>query len=252
MQKAIAYLMALAMVALPLAAKDKDDDEHEDQRLENCGKTLNEILNEPERGLPQFVLDHSYCVIMLPGVKKANGFIFTGGFGGTFGRGAMTCRTGEKFDGPWGAPTMVALEGVTWGLAIGGASADILITVMNDKGANSILTSKAKLGGDVTATAGPVGRDAAAESDAMLKSELLTFARAKGLFAGVQLSGSTLRPDGPANEKIYGKKVDAKDVVLHGSDTPPAGAKLLLDSLNMRSPKRRETPPPSDAPKSGN
>jgi SH3 domain-containing YSC84-like protein 1 len=249
MRKAIVFLMMLTLVSLPLLAGE--DEEREDKRLENCGKILNEILNEPEHGMPQFILDRAYCVIMLPGTKKGNGFIFTGGFGGTFGRGAMTCRTGEKFDGPWGAPTMVALEGVTWGLALGGASADILVLVMNDKGASSILTSKTKLGGDVTATAGPVGRDAAAESDAMMKSELLTFARAKGLFAGAQLSGSTLRADGPANEKIYGKKVDAKDVVLHGSDAPPAAAKLLLDTLNQRSPKKHEGPKPADdsAPK---
>ena len=238
MRKLIALVMLFTLVSLPLLAGEED--EREDKRLENCGKILNEILNEPEHGMPQYVLDRSYCVIMLPGVKKANAWIFSAGFGGTFGRGAMTCRTGEKFDGPWGAPTMVALEGVTWGMAIGGASTDILILVMNDKGASSILTSKTKLGGDVTATAGPVGRDAAAESDAMMKSELLTFARAKGLFAGAQLSGSTLRADGPANEKIYNKKVDAKDVVLHGSDAPPEAAKFLLDTLNKRSPTRHE------------
>ncbi len=242
MRKMISFLMVLALVALPLAASAGDDEEREDKRLDNCGKTLAEILNEPERSVPQFVLDRADCVIMLPGVKKANGFIFTGGFGGTFGRGAMTCRSGEKFDGAWGAPTMVALEGFNWGLAAGGASTDILILVMNDSGANSILTSKAKVGGNLTATAGPVGRDVAAESDAMLHSELLTFARAKGLFAGMTLTGSSLRPDGPANEKIYGKKVDAKDVVLHSSDTPPAGAKLLLDTLNQKSPKKRLAP----------
>ena len=204
MRRAIALLMMVAMVSLPLLAGVVDD--REDKRLENCGKILNEILNEPERGMPQLVLDHAYCVIMLPGTKRGNGFIFTAGFGGQFGRGAMTCRTGDKFDGPWGAPTMVALEGVTWGFAAGGASTDILITVMNEEGANSILTSKAKLGGNVTATAGPVGRDAAAESDAMLHSELLTFARAKGLFAGAELQGSTLRADGPANEKNLRQK----------------------------------------------
>jgi lipid-binding SYLF domain-containing protein len=137
---------------------------------------------------------------------------------------------------------MVALEGFNWGLAAGGASTDILILVMNDSGAKSILTSKAKVGGNLTATAGPVGRDVAAESDAMLHSELLTLARAKGLFAGMTLTGSTLRPDGPANEKVYGKKVDAKDVVLHSSDAPPAGAKLLLDTLNEKSPKKHLAP----------
>ena len=247
MRKLLTFLTIATLFTLPLAAGENE--EREDKRLENCGKILNEILNEPEHGMPQFILDRAYCVIMLPGTKKGNGFIFTGGFGGTFGRGAMTCRTGDKFEGPWGAPTMVALEGVTWGLAAGGASADILVLVMNDKGASSILTSKAKLGGDVTATAGPVGRDAAAESDAMMKSELLTFARAKGLFAGAQLSGSTLRADGPANEKIYGKKVDAKDVVLHGSDAPPAAAKLLLDTLNQRSPKKHDAPSqPAESP----
>jgi lipid-binding SYLF domain-containing protein len=245
MRKVIALLMLFTLVSLPLIAGEEE--EREDKRLENCGKILNEILNEPEHGMPQYILDRAYCVIMLPGVKKANGWIFSGGFGGTFGRGAMTCRTGEKFEGPWGAPTMVALEGVTWGLAIGGASSDILILVMNEKGASSILTSKTKLGGDVTATAGPVGRDAAAESDAMMKSELLTFARAKGLFAGAQLSGSTLRADGPANEKIYNKKVDAKDVVLHGSDTPPEAAKFLLDTLNKRSPTKRDGAKPSES-----
>jgi SH3 domain-containing YSC84-like protein 1 len=241
MRKTLSCLMILALTALPLAAAS-DDQEHEDERLANCGKTLGEILNEPERSIPGFVLDRADCVIMVPGVKKANGFIFTAGFGGTYGRGAMTCRTGEKFEGPWGAPTMVALEGVNWGLAIGGTSTDILILVMNDSGANSILTSKAKIGGDLTATAGPVGRDVAAESDAMLRAELLTFARAKGLFAGMTLTGSSLRADGPANERIYGKKVDAKDVVLHGSDTPPAAAKLLLDTLTQKSPQKRVAP----------
>ena len=136
----------------------------------------------------------------------------------------------------------MALEGITWGLAAGGASTDILITIMNENGANSILTSKAKLGGNVTATAGPVGRDAAAESDAMLKSELLTFARAKGLFAGAELQGSTLRAGGPANEKIYGKKINAKDVVLYGADAPPPSAKELLDALTQRSPQRKDAP----------
>jgi lipid-binding SYLF domain-containing protein len=235
----MAYLLACTVALLPIAAaaKDKDDEEREDKRLENCGKTLNEILNAAEHGLPQYLLDKSYCIIMLPGVKRANGFIFTGGFGGTFGRGAMTCRSGEQYDGAWGAPTMVALEGVTWGLALGGASADILILVMNDKGANAVLTTKAKLGGDVTATAGPVGRDAAAESDASLRSEMLTYSRAKGLFAGMQLSGSTLRADGSANEKIYGKQVDAKDLV-HSSEAPPAPAKELTDTLNQKSPQR--------------
>jgi lipid-binding SYLF domain-containing protein len=153
----------------------------------------------------------------------------------------MTCRSGPNFDGPWGAPTMVALEGVNWGFEGGGQTADILITVMNPQGANSLLTTKAKIGGDVTATAGPVGRDNAAEEDVVLHSELLTYSRSKGLFAGAGLTGSTLRADGPANTKLYGHHMNAKDVVLHGAEKPPDSAKLLLDTLNKQSPKNLST-----------
>lgn len=240
MRKAIALAAIIALSVSTLMAGDEKD-EREDKRLESCGKIFGEIMNVPE-ATPRFVLDHADCVIVLPGVKKGNGFIFTAGFGGTFGRGAMTCRSGEHFDGPWGAPTMVALEGMNWGLAAGGASSDVLIFVMNPSGASSVLTTKAKIGGNASATAGTVGRDVAAEEDVALHSELVTFARAKGLLAGITLTGSTLRADGPANEKIYGKKIDAKDVVLHGAEKPPAAAKLLLDTLNTQSPKNLSDP----------
>ena len=242
MRRVIAVLAMLALSVLPLMAKEeKTGEEREDKRLEHAGKVLGEIMDVPETA-PRYVLDRADCVIVLPGVKKGSAFIFSGGFGGTFGRGAMSCRTGDHFDGPWGAPTMVALEGMSWGMEIGGESIDVLIFVMNPKGASSILTTKAKIGGNATAAAGPVGRDIAAESDVAMRSELLTFSRAKGLFAGAALTGSTLRADGPANTKLYGHKVDAKDVVLHSADKPPDGAKLLLDTLGKWSPKNLSDP----------
>jgi SH3 domain-containing YSC84-like protein 1 len=233
-------LMTLAMVALPVLGAD---DEREDKRLEHCAKVFDEIMGVPETA-PRFVMDRADCVIIMPSVIKGNGWLFTGGFGGSFGRGAMSCRTGEHFDGPWGAPTMVALEGMNWSplMAGGGEAMDILIFVMNPGGANSVLTSKAKIGGDASATAGTVGRDVAAESDVILHSTLLTFARAKGLFAGIALTGSTLRADGPANTKIYGKKVNAKDVVLHGAEPVPDAAKGLVETLNKWSPQNLSEP----------
>jgi lipid-binding SYLF domain-containing protein len=234
MRKAVAFLIAAALVALPVVSAD---DDREAARLASSAKVFDEIMNVPETA-PRFVLDRADCVIIIPGVVKGNGWILTLGFGGSFGRGAMSCRTGEHFDGPWGAPSMVALEGMNWSIIAGGGEVmDILIFVMNPGGANSILTSKVKVGGDASATAGPVGRDVAAESDAILHAELLTFSRAKGLFAGVALTASTLRADGRANEKVYGKKVDAKDVVLHGAEPPPDAAKALIDALSKWSPK---------------
>ena len=237
MRRVIGLLAMVLLSILPLVAGE----EREDKRLESAGKVLGEIMNVPETA-PKYILDRADCVIVMPGVKKGSAFIFSAGFGGTFGRGAMSCRTGQHFDGAWGAPTMVALEGMSWGMELGGESIDVLIFVMNPNGASSILTSKAKIGGNATAAAGPVGRDIAAESDVAMRSELLTFSRAKGLFAGAALTGSTLRADGPANTKLYGKKVDAKDVALHSADTPPAGAKLLLDTLNKQSPKNLSDP----------
>lgn len=238
MRKTIALLMMLAMVAIPaVGADDKPTDKTEEARLAKAAKVFDEIMGVPETA-PRFIMDRADCIIIMPGVIKGNGWIFTVGFGASFGRGAMSCRTGEHFDGPWGAPTMVALEGMNWSplFAGGGEVMDILIFVMNPGGAKSVLMSKAKIGGDASATAGTVGRDVAAESDAMLHSTLLTFARAKGLFAGVALTGSTLRADGPANTKVYGKKVNAQDVVLHAADPVPDAAKGLVEALNKWSP----------------
>src|ERR1700741_4090714 len=197
----LCFLMAFSLVALPLTAKEN---KKEADRLENCGTVLKEILDIPD-DIPQDLLDKAECVIIYPSVLKA-AFIV----GGSFGRGAMTCRTGEHFTGPWGAPTMMALEGGSFGLQLGGEATDFVLLVMNERGASGILASKVKLGGDASVAAGPVGRDSPAETDATLRAEILTYSRARGLFAGVSLEGSTIRPDNGDNRRVYGKEIPAR------------------------------------------
>lgn len=220
-------VLALAL-ALPLAAVDN---KKETERLENCGLILKEILDIPD-DIPQDLLDKSECVIVYPSVLKA-AFIV----GGSYGRGAMTCRTGEHFTGPWSAPTMMALEGGSVGFQIGGQATDFVLLVMNDRGAHSILKSKVKLGGDASAAAGPVGRNATAETDITLRAEILTYSRARGLFAGVSLAGSTVRPDNDANARVYGKKVEPESIIFKGAVAVPPAAQKLISLLNQKSPK---------------
>jgi lipid-binding SYLF domain-containing protein len=157
--------------------------------------------------------------------------------GASYGRGVMTCRRGDNFDGRWGAPSMMALEGASFGFQAGGQATDFVLLVMNEDGAKGILASKVKIGGDASAAAGPVGRNASAETDVTLRAQILTYSRARGLFAGVSLAGSTVRPDNDANERIYGKKISARDIVLHGAVPPPPSAALLLSTLRKHSPK---------------
>jgi SH3 domain-containing YSC84-like protein 1 len=221
-------LLALA-IALPLAAADKK----ETDRLENCGLVLKEILDIPD-DIPQDLLDKAECVIVYPSVLKA-AFIV----GGSYGRGAMTCRTGEHFTGPWSAPTMMALEGGSVGFQIGGQATDFVLLVMNDRGAHSILKSKVKLGADASAAAGPVGRNASAETDVTMRAEILTYSRARGLFAGISLAGSTVRPDNDANARIYGKKVEAESIIFKGAVAVPPAAQKLISLLNQKSPKTK-------------
>jgi lipid-binding SYLF domain-containing protein len=223
----VSSLLALAMVGLPLAAQDKK----EADRLQNCGTVLKEILDIPD-DIPKDLLDKSECVIVYPSVLKA-AFIV----GGSYGRGAMTCRTGEHYTGPWSAPTMMALEGGSVGFQIGGQATDFVLLVMNGRGAHSILKSKVKLGADASVAAGPKGRTAAASTDATLRAEVLSYSRSRGLFAGISLEGSTVRPDNDANERVYGKKVEAEDIVFNGAVTVPPPAKKLVSYLNHRSPK---------------
>lgn len=219
-------LLSIFLAALPAAAQ-KD----EIKRVENAGTVLTEILNVPDN-IPQNLLGKAECIIVLPSVKK-----FAIGIGGSYGRGVMSCRGGKEFTGKWSAPTMMALEGGSFGLQLGGEATDFVLLVMNSKGADSILSSKVKLGGDASAAAGPVGRDAAASTDAKLNAEILTYSRSKGAFAGISLDGSTLRPDNDANKKLYGKEVSAKDIVFTSTIQPPPSAKTLLSTLDAKSPK---------------
>jgi lipid-binding SYLF domain-containing protein len=182
--------------------------EKESGRVENAGKVMQEILNAPD-SIPQSVLDKAECVVVLPSVVK-----FAIGIGGSYGRGLMTCRGGSDYHGPWGAPTMMALEGGSAGLQLGGNATDFVLLIMSPRSATSILSSKVKLGGDATAAAGPVGRTASAETDVTMRAEVLSYSRARGLFAGISLAGSTLRPDNGANKNLYGKEVSAKAIVF--------------------------------------
>lgn len=236
MKRKLLSLVAAALVGLPMLFNASpvraDDQTKEEDRLNNAGLVAKEIMDIPDN-IPQSLIDHAECVVVIPTVLK-----FAIGIGGSYGRGAMTCRSGDDFQGPWGAPTMIALEGGSFGLQLGGQATDFVLLVMNDGGASAILSSKVKLGGDASAAAGPVGRDAEAATDASLRAEVLTYSRARGLFAGISLEGSTLRPDNDANERIYGKKINAKDIVLHGAVPVPASAKLLISTLNQHSPKR--------------
>lgn len=207
------------------ANKDREQD-----RLKDCGTVLNEILDIPDN-IPLGLLDKADCLVVYPSVLKA-AFVV----GGSYGRGAMTCRQGEDFKGSWGAPTMMALEGGSFGLQIGGQATDFVLLVMNEGGARGILAGKVKLGGDASVAAGPVGRNATAETDVTLRSEILSYSRSRGLFAGISLAGSTIRPDNKANEQIYGKELAAKQIVLSNKVKVPAAAEQLVSTLNKKTP----------------
>jgi SH3 domain-containing YSC84-like protein 1 len=235
MKKILSLFVVAAMIGLPglfnPAPVRADDKEKDEDRIQNAGQVMKEILDIPD-DIPQSLLDKADCVVVLPSVLKA-AFIV----GGSYGRGVMTCRAGDDFHGPWSAPTMMALEGASFGLQLGGQATDFVLLIMNDRGASSILSSKVKLGGDASAAAGPVGRNATAETDVTMRAEILTYSRARGLFAGISLAGSTLRPDNDANERIYGRKIEAKEIVLHGAVPVPGSARPLISTLNQHSPK---------------
>src|SRR5256886_12903291 len=235
MRKLLPCLSSILLAVLPFitdvasaSGQNKDDD-----RLRNCGTVLKEILDVPDN-IPQDLLDKADCVVVFPSVLKA-AFIV----GGSYGRGAMSCRKGEDFRGAWGAPTMMALEGGSFGFQIGGQATDFVLLVMNESGASGILISKVKLGADASVAAGPVGRDASADTDATLRSEILSYSRARGLFAGISLEGSTIRPDNGDNRRVYGKNVSAKEIVLSGKVPVPPAAQQLISTLDTRTPKHR-------------
>jgi SH3 domain-containing YSC84-like protein 1 len=235
MKKTISYLMSMLLVVMAICPSFAfaADQEKDTNRLENSGTVLKEILDVPD-DIPQDLLDKADCVVVFPSVLKA-AFIV----GGSYGRGAMSCRKGQNFSGPWGAPTMMALEGGSFGFQIGGEATDFVLLVMNERGASGILTSKVKLGADASVAAGPVGRTASAETDATLRADILSYSRARGAFAGIALEGSTIRPDNGANKEIYGREVAARYIVLSGHVAIPPAAKRMVSTLDSRTPKHK-------------
>jgi len=228
MKRAWLGVALLAVIAVPAFGQQKEQD-----RVENAGKVMREIANIPDN-LPQSVLDKADCVVVLPSVVK-----FAIGIGGSYGRGVMTCRGGKNFKGVWGAPTMMALEGGSFGLQLGGQATDFVLLLMSPRSAENILNSKVKLGGDASAAAGPVGRNASAETDVTLRAEILSYSRSRGLFAGVSLTGSTLRADNDANKNLYEKELSARDIVFNRAVPSPPSARLLLATLDKKSPKNK-------------
>lgn len=225
-RKSILVLCLGLVATMPLFGANK-----EQKRLKNAGVVMQEIMNTPEN-IPQEVLEKAECVIVFPSVLKA-AFVV----GGSYGRGAMVCRTGADFRGPWGSPAMYALEGGSVGFQIGGQATDLVLLIMNQRGADSILNSKVKLGADASVAAGPVGRDASANTDAFMRAEVLSYSRSRGLFAGISLEGTTLRPDDDATADVYGRKLTAREIVLGGKVSVPASGRHLVAVLQKNAPR---------------
>jgi len=233
MKKVIVCVLVSLLCSLNVFAAN---DEHEAGRVKDAGEVLQEILNIPDN-IPQELLDKAECIVVLPSVKKG-----AFGIGGSYGRGVMICRGGEHYKGKWGAPALYALEGVSIGFQLGGQATDFVLLVMNPKGAKSLLSSKVKLGADASAAAGPKGRTAEGATDIVMSAEILSYSRNKGLFAGVSLEGSTLRSDGSANEKLYGKKLSAKEIIREGRAAIPSSAHELVSLLDKKSPVNKSDP----------
>ena len=232
MRKLLALVLAGCCIIPAFAA----DSEKEQDRVKDSGDVLKEILNIPD-DIPQDLLDKAECIVVLPSVKKA-----AFGVGASYGRGVMICRSGLHYTGLWGPPALYALEGASIGFQLGGQATDFVLLVMNPKGAKSLLSSKVKLGADASAAAGPKGRTAEGATDIVMNAEILSYSRNKGLFAGISLEGSTLRSDGSANEKLYGSKLSAKDIIRGGKVKAPASASELISLLNKKSPKTLSDP----------
>ena len=230
LKKLAVCLLTLGLTASPAFASN---DAKEVERVKEAGEVMKEILNIPD-DIPQDLLDKAECIVVLPSVKKG-----AFGVGGSYGRGVMICRSGEHYTGPWGAPALYALEGVSIGFQLGGQATDFVLLVVNTKGARSLLTSKVKLGADASAAAGPKGRTAEGATDVVMNAEILSYSRNKGLFAGVSLEGSTLRSDGSANEKLYGRKLTAKEIIVEHKVGVPACAHQLVSLLQSKSPKNK-------------
>lgn len=219
-------LALLTCCALPVSAQQKDA-----ARLNEAYHVLREISAEPDKGIPKDLMDKSVCVVVFPSVKKAAFAV-----GGSYGRGVITCRSGKDFSGRWSAPAMFALEGLSFGFHIGGQATDFVLLIMNEKGANSVMTNRVKLGADASAAAGPVGRTTSAETDVVLTAEILSWSRSRGLFGGISLAGSTLRSDDSSNKSLYGQTLKAPDIVREGKVMMPESAKPLIELLQTTYP----------------
>src|SRR6202790_5550370 len=228
MKKFMVTAACLSLVAGAVYARQLNK---EQKRLEECGVVLQEVLNVPEN-IPHEMLEKAECVIVIPSVKK-----LAFGVGADYGRGAMVCRTGEHFRGPWGAPAMYALEGGSIGFQIGGEATDLILLVMNDSGMNSILSSKVKLGADASIAAGPLGRDASAATDAWMKAEILSYSRSRGVFAGISLEGSTIRPDDDASADVYGRPMKASEIVRGQNISVPETGRHFVRVLQKSAPR---------------
>jgi SH3 domain-containing YSC84-like protein 1 len=232
----VSLLVCLTSFSLSHYAFAATDSQHEQERVKDAGEVLKEIIGIPDN-IPQDLLDKAECVVVLPSVKKG-----AFGIGGSYGRGVMVCRGGQHYTGKWGAPALYALEGISIGFQLGGQATDFVLLVMNPKGATSLLSSKVKLGADASAAAGPKGRTAEGATDIVMNAEILSYSRNKGLFAGVSLEGSTLRSDGSANEKLYGRKLTAKEIIRGGKVGVPGCAQELISLLDKKSPVNRSDP----------
>jgi len=221
----LALAVCLVLASAGLRAGDK-----EQTRLENCGVVMQEVLDVPDN-IPKELLDKAECVIVIPSMTKVAVVI-----GGSYGRGAMVCRSGKEFRGPWGAPAMYSLEGGSFGLQLGGESTDVVLLVMNARGVDALLSSKVKLGGNMSAAAGPKGRNAEASTDATLRAEILSYSRSRGLFAGVSLEGTSLRPDDDASKDVYGRRISARAIVTGKRITVPESGRHLVEVLEKNAP----------------
>ena len=227
---AICFALSTAGPAAPQDTPNKEQD-----RLQNCGVVMQEILDVPDN-IPQELLEKAECVIVIPSMTTV-----ALGIGGSYGRGAMVCRSGKGFDGPWGAPAMYAIEGGSFGLQIGGQSTDLVLLVMNDRGVDALLNSKVKLGASASAAAGPKGRSLSASTDASMRAEILSYSRSRGLFAGVSLEGSSLRPDDDASREVYGREVTARMLVTGENVAVPPSGRHLVAVLTKGAPRNHSS-----------
>lgn len=227
---ALAALFAAVALGQSEGQQEEKGGSTERERVKESGQVLKEILDMPDKGIPKSVLDGSKCVIILPSVKKV-----AFGIGASYGRGVMTCRTGADYKGPWSAPVMMASSGGSIGFQIGGQATDFVIIVMNDGGARSLLNNKVKLGADASVAAGPVGRTAEASTNARMQAQMLSYSRSQGVFGGVSLSGSTLRPDSDANENLYRQKIKPEEIIAGKVPMPPEAHQLIEDLQKSQS-----------------